>query len=182
MAYLGETITELPDHELPSKRQVLQLLHGMFGDEDGVLNGFQGWEQASVHCPRKPSGDFRCSDPDGCVAQRAFCYFFKLKAVWVKARLPTVLDKSALQKLRTLQTSFIKQCRKKYSESYEAELGKTLDLAPRNYTVIVMESDDEEQEKLRKIRILDDFVGPAASRLVHKKYISISVPCEFIIT
>ena len=177
MAYLGETIPELPENELASKKQVLQHLHSQFGDEDGGMKGFQGWDQATVHCPRKPCGDFGCRDPSGCVAQGAACFVFKTKAVWAEARLPMVQDKTILLKLRTLQSNFVKQCKKKYSESYAAELGKTLDLAPRNYTMIMMRSDDEEQEKLRKIRILDDFVGPAASR-----YIFTPAPCDFNIS
>ena len=45
-----------------------------------------------------------------------------------------------------------------------AEIAKTLDLAPKKYRDIVMESVEEEEERVRIIRILDDYVGPTATR------------------
>ena len=55
------------------------------------------------------------------------------------------------------------------SEAYIAELGKTFSLAPRDYRAIVIGGAKEEPEKLKKIRILDDYVGPAAFRYVQLK-------------
>ena len=45
-----------------------------------------------------------------------------------------------------------------------AEIAKTLDLAPKKYRDIVMESVEEEEERVRIIRILNDYVGPTATR------------------
>ena len=39
-----------------------------------------------------------------------------------------------------------------------------MDLAPKKYRNIVMESVEEEEERVRIIRILDDYVGPTATR------------------
>ena len=170
MTYLGHTILQLPNEDmLPSQQEILQLLHGLFGDEDGSLKGFKGWDHEALHCPRKPDGVYTCSEPAGCVARGAFCFVYMTKEVWVNARLPTVQDKSILGKIKTLRENFYKQCKKKFSEAYVAELGKTFSLAPRDYRAIVMGGAEEEPEKLRKLRILDDYVGPAASRYVQLK-------------
>ena len=45
-----------------------------------------------------------------------------------------------------------------------ADLAKTLNLAPKNYMDIVLASVEEERERVRIIRILDDYVGPTATR------------------
>ena len=67
MTYLGETIAQLPDDSLASKKEVLQLLHGQIGGEAGGLRG--GWDQPWIHCPGKQGGDYSCDEPAGCVAK-----------------------------------------------------------------------------------------------------------------
>ena len=171
MTYLGETISELPDNILASSKQVIQLLHGLFGEEEGALRGLGragGWDQPSIHCPRKTCGDFSCYEPSGCADRVAKCLFFRVKEMWVKARLPTIQDKLALEKLKKLQNEFKLHCKKKHSEPFVAVLAKTFDLAPKKYREIVMASVEEESEQIRIIQILDNYVGPDATRYSFK--------------
>ena len=176
ITYLGETIAELPDNTLASNRQVLQLLHGRFGDEAGGLRKLGqtgGWDQLAVHCPRKLCGDFACDKPAGCVAKDEKCFVFTLKETWVTNRLPTVKDKLILQKLKSLQSELQKHSKRNHSETFAAEMAKTFNLAPKKYREIVVESEEDEAEQARIIRILDDFVGPTATRYDYKVFFNL---------
>ena len=161
MTYLGETIAQLPDHPA-SKKEVLQLLHGQIGGEAGGLRG--GWDQPWIHCPGKQDGDYSCDEPAGCVAKGMKCLIYHVKEVWVTARLPKIKDKLILLKIKNLQAELIKFSKRKHSETFVADLAKTLNLAPKNYMDIVLASVEEERERVRIIRILDDYVGPTATR------------------
>ena len=168
MTYLGETITELPDNTLASKRQVLQLLNGQFAAEGGGHRGIGraggGWDQPSIHCPRKPCGDYSCDKPAGCLARDEKCLVFLVKETWVTNRLPTIKDNLILPKIKNLKAEFQKYSKRNHSETFAAEIAKTFNLAPRKYREVVMESEEDETEQARILRILDDFVGPTATR------------------
>ena len=168
MTYLGKTIAQVPDKSLASKKEVLQLLHGQFGGEAGSIRGIGraggGWDQPWIHCPRKPCGDYACDEPAGCVAKGEKCFVFRVKETWVTARFPKIKDKYILKKIKDLQAEFTNHCKKKHSDAFVADIAKTFNLAPKKYRETVMENVEEEEERLRILRILDDYVGPSATR------------------
>ena len=164
LLYLDHTITELPGDTLPSKRDVLRL--------------YRGREGAAVHCARVASGELTCSEPTGCLANNSPCIVFSVKELWVKMRLPVVSDKLVLARLKALVAEFHKFIKKKLSEAYATELDMTFNLTFKNYEQIVMESDSESEEKARKIRILNDFVGPNATRYFSIRFINEAISLD----
>ena len=150
LIYLDHTTTELPEDTLPSKKDVLRF--------------YRGREGAAVHCTRDASGEFICSEPTGCLANNSPCIVYSVKEIWLKRRLPVISDKLILAKVKLLVAELQKFAKRKLNEAYATELDKTFNLAPKNYEQIVMESEIEEEEKAKKIRILNDFVGPNATR------------------
>ena len=128
--------------------------------EAGTSLGFT----APAALARKHDGDFACDEPAGCVATGEKCFVFQVKEMWLTGRLAKIKDKLILLKVKNLQAEFIKHSKKKHSDTFVAEIAKTLDLAPKKYRDIVMESVEEEEERVRIIRILDDYVGPTATR------------------
>ena len=148
LLYLDHTITELPD-TLASKRDVLRL--------------YRGRGATPIHCPM--SGvEFSCSEPDGCAAKNSLCVIASVKRMWLNARLPVVSDKQILARLKELEAKLQKFLKRKLCQVYATELEDTFNLAHKNYQQVVMESDSEEEEKVRKLRILNDFLGPNATR------------------
>ena len=148
LLYLDDTISELPD-TLPSKRDVLRL--------------YRGRGATPIHCPM--SGvEFSCSEPDGCVAKNSLCVIASVKRIWLYARLPVASDKLILARLKELEAKLQKFLKRKLCQVYAAELEDTFNLTHKNYQQVVMESDSEEEEKVRKLRILNDFLGPNATR------------------
>ena len=125
---------------------------------------FQGWDQARIHCPRKITGNFSCCDPGGCEARGEPCLVFLIKQVWLLARFPTIKDKEILAKLKKLQLQYHKQSKMKFSDKFDQNLNEMFSLAPSNFVDLLMASDMEQQEKVNAVRILQDYVGPEASR------------------
>ena len=145
LLYLDHTITELPGDTLASKRDVSR-------------------GATPLHCSRGVGGEFTCSEPTGCLATDSRCVVASIKELWLRMRLPVVSDKLILAKLKEMEAKLQKFLKRKLCEVYAAELDKTFNLAPKNYQQLVMESDSEDEEKARKLRILHDFVGPNATR------------------
>ena len=104
---IGHEREEVPENQLPVARDILAYLVFRKGYMTEAKGGFNVSISEVIGCVQKDkSGELNCVD--SCTQKGKFCCVFEAKKAWLKAGIPTTVDKNIKEKISKLYSSWQK--------------------------------------------------------------------------